>query len=159
MRILYNTSDIFQLPKRLDEAVCVTTNSMIRKDGHAVMGRGIAKTANDRFRLSLQLAEYLRKYGNRAFYLGPRTDVRTGRTFAIITFPTKQDWKDDSDLELIRTSAEQVVRICDKFGIRTCYLTCPGCANGHLDWESQVKPVIEPILDDRFVIADTSLHK
>lgn len=72
----------------------------------------------------------------------------------VLTCPTKHDWRDRSDLTLIRRSCEQLVAICDKFGVRTCYLPRPGCANGGLDWETQVRPVVEPILDDRFVVVD-----
>lgn len=122
------------------------------------MGRGIARIADLKFGLAEQLAGYLKKYGNRLFYMGPKTDRHTGRTMSVIAFPTKHDWRNDSDLDLIVTSARQLVDVCDKFGIRTCYLICPGCANGHLDWETQVRPAIEPILaDDRFVVADTAL--
>lgn len=156
MQIMH-TNDIFLLPAGPQEAVCVTTNGMIRKDGRAVMGRGIAKTADERFHLAENLARYLKDYGNRAFYMGIRTDRKTRRVMSVITFPTKHDWRDDSDLDLIQESAHQLVKICDKFGITKCYLTRPGCANGHLDWESQVKPVISPILDDRFIVADTAL--
>ena len=28
----------------------------------------------------------------------------------------------------------------------------PGCSNGGLNWEIDVKPIIEPLLDDRFII-------
>lgn len=167
MIIAANVQDIFRLPAGPQDAVCITTNGCIRRDGHAVMGRGIALTADRRFRdpsrpgfqMSLVLADYLKKYGNRVFYMGALLDSYTGRTMSVITFPTKRDWRNDSDIELIRTSAHQLPATCEKFGIRRCYLTCPGCTNGHLDWESQVRPVIEPYLDDRFIIADTMLNK
>ena len=68
----------------------------------------------------------------------------------IVKFPTKHDWRDYSDLNLIVQSCKQAMSICDKFGIRKFYLTKPGCANGRLDWESMVRPII----DDRFIIAD-----
>lgn len=158
MRILTNVTDIFNLPIGPSEAVCVTTNGIIKQNGRAVMGRGIAKTADDRFDLSRQLAHYLLKYGNRLFYMGVKRDAVTGHEMSIITFPTKHHWRDKSDIELIRTSAKQLVSTCDKFGITKCYLPCPGCANGGLDWEIQVEPVLEPILDDRFIIADSALR-
>lgn len=148
------TADIFSIPWTPEDAVCVTTNGKIRKDGRAVMGRGIALTADRRFDLAVKLAEYLRAHGNRAFNLGVRTDKLSGRPVRVLTCPTKHDWHDRSDLTLIRRSCEQLVAICDKFGVRTCYLPRPGCANGGLDWETQVRPVVEPILDDRFVVVD-----
>lgn len=89
--------------------------------------------------------------------MGLRKDNISGKWIRIITFPTKHHWRDESDLELIRTSAEQLIDICEGRGITSCYLTRPGCALGGLDWESQVRPLLEPILDDRFIIADYQL--
>lgn len=152
MNILYTTSNIFDIPLNTAEAVCVTTNGMIKKNGQAVMGAGIAKEANTRFHLADKLADYITRYGNRPFFMGLYKNDTNGNNFNIITFPTKHDWRNDSDLELIRKSAENLVRICDNRDIKRCYLTPVGCANGHLDWESQVKPVIAPILDNRFTI-------
>lgn len=153
MKII-QTQDIFLLPQGPDEAIGITTNGCIKKDGTAVMGRGMALYADQRFGLSETLGRYLAEYGNQAFYLGVRQDRRTGRSMSVVSFPTKHDWRDYSDLNLIVQSCHQAMSICDKFGIRKFYLTKPGCANGRLDWESMVRPVIEPILDDRFVIAD-----
>lgn len=158
MRILHNPGDIFALPETTSEAVCVTTNGIVKRDGMAVMGAGIAKQANQSFdKLALKLGYYLTKYGNRVFDMGVYKNTRTGIMTRIITFPTKYDWRNDSDIELIKTSALQLVELCDKRNITTCYLPCPGCSNGGLDWERQVRPLLEPILDDRFVIADRRL--
>ncbi len=33
------------------------------------------------------------------------------------------------------------------------YLVRPGCGNGQLKWED-VKPLIAPILDDRFIVVE-----
>lgn len=49
MHILYDAGDIFALPKHHMEAVCITTNGIVKKNGCAVMGAGIAKEANMRF--------------------------------------------------------------------------------------------------------------
>ncbi len=149
-----HADDIFELPQGPNEAVCITTNGIVKTNGRAVMGRGIALEADKRFQLSALLGAYLRQFGNRAFWMGTRKDTKTGRHVSVVTFPTKRDWRDPSELELIRRSCEQVTAIADKFGLKRVYLPCPGCANGGLDWETQVKPVIEPLLDDRFVVAD-----
>lgn len=155
MRILHNVDDIFELPKAQDEAVCVTTNGIVKKNGCAVMGAGIAKQASVSFSgLAFQLGSLITQYGNRVFDMGLYKDSITGKWVRIITFPTKHHWRDKSDLKLIETSARQLIDICDKYDIRICYLTCPGCSNGGLDWESQVRPLLESILDDRFIIAD-----
>lgn len=153
MRIEKN--DIFLRPSGPSDALCVTTNGMIRRDGHAVMGRGIALEANKRFNLSRDLAANLARHGNHVFDMGLRTDAATGLYTRVITFPTKHDWRDDSSLELIARSARELVALADRLNIQHVYLTKPGCANGRLDWETQVRPVLEPILTgDRFIVCD-----
>ena len=145
--------NIFELPKD-GEAMCVTTNGIVKADGHAVMGAGIAKEANKYFHLSGVLGKYLKQYGNRAFNLGryQRLTLQNPATFTIFSLPTKHDWKNDSDINLIVKSCEQLVEMCNKFGVTKCYLTPPGCGCGNLNYESTVKPWISQILDDRFVV-------
>lgn len=149
MNILYTALNIFDLPITHDgsEAVCVTTNGMVKKDGHAVMGKGIAKEADDRYACSKQLGILLQQNGNHAY---PLTMVAEG--FYLLSFPTKYDWRDNSDINLIAQSAKEIVRLCSMLGIKRCYLPKPGCANGRLNWENQVYPVIANILDDRFTV-------
>lgn len=145
-----NNGNIFNLPQN-NEAVCVTTNGIVKTNGQAVMGAGIAKQADQLFHLSNLLGKYLKQYGNRAFNLG-RFQRPNGNVFTVFSFPTKHDWKDDSDITLICKSAEQLMQMCDKFGITKCFLPPVGCGCGRLNYETTVKPWIEQILDDRFVI-------
>lgn len=152
MKILNTSKNIFDLPEKPDHAVCVTTNGMIKKSGEAVMGAGIAKEADTRFKLKYKLADYLQKYGNRPFNMGVYPNSQVGNIMTIVTFPTKNDWRDKSDMKLIRQSAENLVKLCDKFKITTCYLPPVGCGCGGLDWKTQVEPALENILDDRFII-------
>lgn len=143
--------DIFHLPIE-NEAVCVTTNGIVKPNGHAVMGKGIALDANKKFGLSLRLGTYLNQYGNRAFNLGKYVNEANSQIFTIFSFPTKHDWKNNSDIELIKKSAKELMEMCDKFNITKCYLTPPGCSCGKLDYENTVKPFLSEILDDRFVV-------
>lgn len=142
--------DIFTLPQGNTEGVCVTTNGILKSDGRAVMGAGIAKQANALFHLDLRLGQYLKAYGNRVFNMGRYSNG--SKCFSVITFPTKYHWKDDSDITLICKSCEQLVELCNKFGITKCYLPPVGCGCGNLNYENIVKPWISQILDDRFVI-------
>lgn len=139
-RLTVVTGDIWDAHK--DSWVCITTNGMLKQDGTAVMGAGIAKEAADRFPdLPRRLGENISKYGNRLFIY---RDIR------IITFPTKHDWKDKSDLELIRKSCRELMEVAHKFGIERISLPKPGCSNGGLSWDD-VRPAIEPILDASIV--------
>lgn len=142
--------DIFTLPQN-NEAMCVTTNGIVKTNGHAVMGAGIALQANKKLNLSAKLGSYLKQYGNRAFNLG-KYQRQDGAIFTVFSFPTKHNFKDDSDINLICKSANELVEMCNKFGITKCYLTRPGCGCGKLNWEHTVKPWLEQILDDRFVV-------
>lgn len=148
--------NIFELPQN-GEAVCVTTNGIVKNNGDAVMGAGIALEANRYFKLAPKLGKYIKQYGNRAFNLGmyrryscnnPNVPIN----FTIFSFPTKHNYKDDSDITLICKSAEQLMEMCTKFNITKCYLTPPGCGCGKLNWENIVKPWLSQILDDRFVV-------
>lgn len=152
--------DIFELangqPNAVTEAICVTTNGIVKADGNAVMGAGIALQVNKRFHVSQKLGTFINTYGNRVFNLGvvQRANARGTEYYRLFSFPTKHHFKDDSDINLIIKSAEQLVEVCDKFGITKCYLTPPGCGCGHLNYENTVRPWISQILDDRFIVVD-----
>lgn len=152
MQELFGHYDIFTLPNsKVDEnIVCVTTNGIIKKDGNAVMGAGIAKTADTRFQLATKLADHLRKNGNTVADLGAY-QYKTSQ-FHIASFPTKNHWRDNSIPELIRQSAIQLVALANKNNFKHIFLTPPGCGCGGLNYTTDVKPILEPILDDRFTI-------
>jgi len=140
--------DIFSLPTKRDytEAICITTNGIIRNNGRAVMGAGVAKAFRDRFPgIDKNLATHILQCGNVPGNLG----VYEG--CLVLSFPTKYHWSDNSDLELIQQSAKLLREMVDNIGVTTVYLPRPGCANGHLNWDD-VKASIEPYFDDRFII-------
>lgn len=131
------------------DVICVTTNAEVRKNGCAVMGRGCAEFVRDTFRGSdKKLGGYLKSYGNRVFRLGQHH--YRGKPFELVTFPTKNQWRDKSDLALIRKSAQELVALCNKFGYAKIYIPIPGCSNGYLRW-SQVRKELTD-LDSRFVV-------
>lgn len=153
MKELHLTAgSIFDMPTGTNTAMCVTTNGMVKRNGEAVMGAGIAKAVYQRYNtrgIASILATHLRKTGNHVYDLGLYGN-QNGQ-FHMISFPTKNDWRDPSDLALIEQSAKELAQLCDRLGIQSCFLPRPGCSNGKLRWEN-VRPVIAPILDDRFTI-------
>ena len=127
------------------DAICVTTNGIIKKNGEAVMGAGVALQAKNRYpSLPRALAKKLRSVGNHVYHM-PQSDIH------IITFPTKHDWRDDSDIKLIERSCEELVVLTHCLGWKKVILPRPGCANGKLNW-SDVKLVLEKHFDNRFCI-------
>lgn len=132
--------------------ICITTNGYIKKNGQCVMGRGIALQAKIRYpKLPKELGDRIKQFGNKVFYF-PDYDI--------ITFPTKHIWTDTADIELIKSSAEQLVEMvnsdyinmAESYGWKRIYLVRPGCSNGKLQWKD-VKSIIEKILvSDNFIV-------
>lgn len=150
MKEITVTNTLFDAAKPGD-AICVTTNGILRHDGRAVMGADIAKAADTRFDLAGILGKSLMTIGNHAAFLKKCGGV------AIFSFPTKNHWRDASDIKLIQRSAKELVQLKESFLVRSCYLPRPGCGCGGLDWPD-VKAVLEPILDDSFIIVTSSRY-
>lgn len=134
-------------------AICITTNGFVKKNGAAVMGRGCAEQAT-RYcpGIEFSLGEFISNFGNHVFDLGKwRTWAPHDHLTRIYSFPVKHKWFEKGSLQLIERSAHELVEIVSTFGDERVVIPRPGCGNGQLRWED-VKPVIEPILDDRFVI-------
>lgn len=149
---IQNTGSLFYLPQGEKEAAAITTNGMLRKNGYAVLGKGQALEAKQLFPgLEKRLGEYLFRYGNRAFYMGVHQLGK--RLTSLVTFPTKHHYRDNSNLELITASTYQVRSIADKFQLKKIYMPPVGCGLGRLNYEEQVRPILQKILtDDRFVV-------
>lgn len=152
MKEIFDRRDLFTIPELSDSAVCVTTNGIRKNNGHAVMGAGIAKACAERFPdTPIVLGRLLAEKGNHVHDLGLHENGRT--IMHVLSFPTKHHWHDNSDPELIRRSCMELVAECDRLGIQQCYLPKPGCNNGHLDYRSQVRPILQSVLaDDRFIV-------
>lgn len=156
MKVIKTSKSLFEIANGLDEAICVTTNGIVKAGGLAVMGRGVAKQCADLFPATQRLlGELLRTYGNKVFDLGVYETYTCDHqlvTYHVLTYPTKNDWHNMSDINLIIKSANEVVRLADKVELSKVYLPKVGCQNGGLSWYAEVCPAIEGILDDRFIV-------
>ncbi|MGF1472959.1 MAG: ADP-ribose-binding protein [Rubrobacteraceae bacterium] len=125
----------------------ITTNGATRKDGAAIMGRGCALEAKQRFPgIDLKLGRLIQQHGNRVMRLAKLTD---GSVLA--SYPVKHHWKEEADPALIERSAHQLVALANTFGQTNVLLPRPGCGSGRLSW-GEVKPLLESILDERFTV-------
>jgi len=116
---------------------CVTTNGVVKRDGEAVMGAGVALEAARRWPwLPKKLGEHIQQNGNVLMYL---------EKIRLVTFPTKHEWYRDSDPELICKSALALTELAHRESDTLFYLPRPGCRNGNLNWE-EVRLLLEPIL-------------
>lgn len=122
---------------------CITTNGILNSKGELIMGAGIALQAKQKYPdLSSRLGKLVKESGNHP-YIFPE--------YKIISFPTKNHWKDKSHIGLIIRSCNELVIIANDENIKSIILPQPGCGNGGLLW-SEVKPIISKILDDRFTV-------
>lgn len=148
--VKYLIGDIWQLSEQLDAWVVVTTNTVIRNDGRAVMGAGIAKEAAKRFPdLPFSLANHIRRWQDRVYIY----------QFPVICLPTKRNWRNPSRLDWIEKGChdlKEVCRIIESVGDNRPVLVPPlGCGHGGLNWERQVRPVVDSILDnERFLMVN-----
>ena len=111
------------------------------------MGRGVARQARDRYpSLPRWFALLLKQHGNVPIRLMTLGDGAT-----LVSFPTKNEWRRASLLPIIKQSSMLLVEMTDRYGWQTVVLPRPGCGAGSLTWAG-VKPIIEPLFDDRFVI-------
>jgi hypothetical protein len=151
--------------------ICITTNGFVKNNGEAVMGRGCAKEAAERWpQFPKMFGEMLNRLGNTVVIWDNQetgTYVENVEDLPdlqgqLATFPVKHNWWEEADLELIKKSAEDLVRLVNCFAredlpdmttFEKIYIPRPGCGNGKLSWEI-VKVILEPILDDRFIIVD-----
>jgi len=131
--------------KNFYDAICVTTNSVVKRNGELVMGGGVAKQfALNYPTLPYKLGQKVKTYGNIPYLIKIKGDT-------IVSFPTKNNYQDPSDLDLIKTSAIKLASLATKFRWTNVALPAPGIGLGKLKWK-EVQPILESILDDRFTI-------
>lgn len=125
--------------------VAITTNGVVRADGHAVMGRGVALEAAQRFSyLPAALGNRLTQRGNHVFAFP---------TIRLLTLPVKERWSQPALTSLIEDSLRELVAAATALNLSEVALVRPGCGNGGLSW-SHVRQIVAPILDDRFVVVE-----
>ena len=159
--------------------ICITTNGFVKKNGSAVMGRGIAKQISQAIPLfAKDLGAKIDRYGNKC------QKVLDYRMTTLVSFPVKPEsivledmsqvvahmrgnfsigdhvpgWACIADINIIENSARMLAELMDINMVNfPVYLPKPGCGAGELDW-NDVKPIIENCLGDRdYYICDFKL--
>jgi hypothetical protein len=154
------------------DAVIITTNGFVRKDGRATMGAGVALQARHRFpNIDKELGKLINENGS---IVQPIREVNG--TF-LVSFPTKPifatredvldrlknkapelpgllrgcipGWAAKSTIEIIRRSCQELVSLTDKMKWKKVVLTRPGCGNGELSYYEEVRPILEKYLIGR----------
>jgi hypothetical protein len=143
--------DLLDLWEVACDARCITTNGTVKPNGRGVMGRGCAKQAKDRLLgLEITLGAQLRQHGNHVAILSRTGDKRAPTP--LVMFPVKHAWYQKADSDLIKQSARELVTLTAAQGWQRVVLPRPGCGNGGRSWERDVRWLLQPILDDRFLV-------
>ena len=162
-------ANIFDLINQSNvNSICIATNGIIGAAGLAVMESGTAGEAAKRWpNIRFVLGKQMLRAGNVPMLIGfldaegkytePNYQDFKKKNYKCLvwSFPTKNDFRKPSEIDLIKCSAETIVQRADKLKLKNIYIPRPGCANDDLDW-NDVKPILENVLDDRFTI--TSLE-
>lgn len=131
----------------LDECdyACITTNSMVKKDGRLVMGRGIAQQVRDSFPdIDLDFGKTISMFTKKL----PKYNIIKCQTYKkFIAFQVKYHWADKADLDLINNSCHTLVQLSEFEKGKTFFLNFPGIGNGQLSRE-EVLPIVEALPDN-----------
>lgn len=132
--ITYVVGDIFKSPAR----VLVNAVNTV-----GVMGKGIAKDFKTIYpEMFKQYQSFCEK---NQFQIGHLWLYKTKNKW-ILNFPTKKHWRNPSEIEYIRAGLEKFVATYADKGITSIAFPMLGCGNGGLDWEKQVRPLMEKYL-------------
>lgn len=110
-----------------------------------VMGKGIALTFKNKY------PEMFKVYKN----ICTKKQLKPGMLHLytkedkwILNFPTKNHWKNKSEISYLEDGLQKFVDTYKQKGITSISFPQLGCANGGLDWETQVKPLMERYLSN-----------
>ena len=158
------------------DAVIITTNGFVRKDGRATMGAGVARQALQRFpKIDLELGKLIKENGSIVQIIREVNDTH------LVSFPVKPmiaesskildrlkdknihlkglladkipGWAARAEIDLIEQSCIDLVRLTDRMKWKRVVLPRPGCGNGELNYYTDVKPVLEKhLIGKRFFV-------
>lgn len=145
--------DLFEYLKQEKnvDAICCTTNKVVKNNGDLVMGAGIAKEFAKRYpKIPTEFGKAISIMREKGYVCN--TFPLAGYEPDIVYFATKDHWKDPSTPEIIEESLKQLVMLTNINAWSKVILPKPGCQNGGLDWTKDVKPLCEKYLNEKFVV-------
>lgn len=115
-----------------------------------VMGKGLA------LQFRLKYPEYFKQYAlacRDGLFESGRCVWHLAGEKLLISFPTKEHWKDPSSYARISTGLVDLAKIIHEFKIPSIAIPALGCGNGNLNWGHVNKLIIEHLLP-----LETSIH-
>ena len=108
-----------------------------------VMGKGIASDFKKYYPKMFE--EYKERCNTNRLNIGDLHLYKTSNKW-ILNFPTKEHWRSPSRIEFIEEGLKKLIKESHRLQINDIAMPKLGCGNGGLDWESQVKPLVEKYL-------------
>jgi len=132
--LIYLKTNLFESPAQ----VLVNTVNTV-----GVMGKGIALEFKKLY--PKMFTEYQRLCENGQFNVGQLWIYRTDNKWVLI-FPTKKNWRNRSKLAYIEAGLKKFVDTYEERKIKSISFPQLGVGNGGLDWEKEVRPLMEHYL-------------
>ena len=129
--ITYLASDLFQSPAQ----VLVNAVNTV-----GAMGKGIALEFKRKY--PDMFAQYQAMCQQGEFGIGQLWLYKSPQKW-VLNFPTKRDWRDKSRIEYIETGLTQFAKTYEAEGITSISFPRLGCGLGGLNWENEVRPLME----------------
>lgn len=152
-------------------ALVISTNGFVKKTGEAVMGRGCAKAATDKWpQVSLKLGKLITKYGNHVFIIDKFEEI------PLVSFPVKPivdncnkdksnivkhmqnkfqpgqsvpGWACIASSGLIHQSALELCKFAHKYGWGHVIMPRVGAGAGEIPWDATYN-MLNKTLDNFF---------
>ncbi|MBI5788446.1 MAG: macro domain-containing protein [Candidatus Schekmanbacteria bacterium] len=144
--ITYVKGNLFESPAK----VLVNTVNTV-----GVMGKGIAKDFKTIY--PEMFREYQKLCETKKMEIGNLWLYKTSNKW-ILNFPTKTTWRLSSKIEYIKCGLEKFIKEYAERGITSIAFPTLGCGNGELDWEKQVRPLMEKYLKNLPIDVFVYLH-
>ena len=132
--ITYTNGDLFESPAKV---LVNTVNTC------GVMGKGIALRFKQIYPEMFQ--RYREHCENRHLTIGRLYLYKTPHKW-ILNFPTKEHWRSPSRVEYIEAGLKKFRSTFAEIGVTSVAFPMLGCGNGELDFETQVKPLMDQFL-------------
>ena len=136
MSLIYLKGDIFSSPAQ------VITNPV---NTVGIMGKGLA--ADFKKKYPAMFRKYKDLCTNKKFSVGQLWIFEDAPDYRILLFPTKQHWKGKSKVEYIDAGLKKFADTYEQKKITSIAFPMLGCGHGGLNWEKEVKPLMEKYLD------------
>lgn len=138
--ITYKNEDIFN---------CNTEIVVNPVNTEGISGKGLALMFKNRFPNNFE--KYSQKCKDNEFHIGDILLVKIQNFFnprGIVNFPTKDKWRYPSRVDYIEKGLKSLSKLMINNNIKSVAIPKLGCGLGELDWDKEVKPLVEKYLKD-----------